>query len=330
MPTKCPGTDSTVAAEELLDAVRHLPDQVRDAAVAAADVEGLPGRGAVSEVVMLGRGVGGVASDVVEMVAERHCSLPVLATGATVPSWLGESSLALAMSQSGSDRATVEAARKARASGATVVAITSGGELMSSFARWGAPVVRIDPGAGPAAGLGVVTVPALVLLERMGLADGMSQLISAAAAQLDARRQLMDASLERIEAMAASVDRRVAVVCGAGAVGKLAARRWVQELDRVGGVASIRRKAPVDDADVQTWVRLGQRVPTGVAAVVLRHDFEPEGLTDAIDHLEGRVSAVFEVTAAGVGALAQLLDLVLVGDAVAAAVAVRRAHPGPG
>ena len=322
-------TDHAVAAEDLLEAVRHLPDQVRDAAVAAADIEGLPERGAVSEVVLLGRGVGGVASDVVEMVAERYCSVPVIATGATVPSWLGQSSLALAMSQSGADRATVEAAGKARASGAAVVAITSGGELMSSLAGWGTPVIRVDPAAGPAAGLGVVTVPALVLLERMGLADGMSGLISAAASQLDARRQLMDSSLEGIDAMAAGVDGRVAVVCGAGALGKLAARRWVQELDRVGGVASIRRKAPVDDDDVQTWVRLGRSVPTGVAAVVLRHDFEPEGLTDAIDHLDGHVAAVFEVTAAGTGALAQLLDLVLVGDAVAATVAVRRGQLGP-
>lgn len=313
-----------MATDDLLEAVRHLPDQVRDAAVAAADIDGLPGRGAVSEVVILGRGAGGVAGDVVEMVAEFHGSVPVLATGATVPSWLGESSLVLAVSQSGDDRSTVEAARQARAAGAAVVAITSGGKLMSECLEWGVPLARVDPAAGPAAGLGVVTVPALVLLERLGLAEGMSRLISDAAEQVEARSRRIDSDHARIEAMAAGVGGRLAVVCGAGAVGKLAARRWVQELDRVGGVASVRRKAPVDDADVQTWARLGQLVPSGVAAIVLRHDFERTGLTDGLDRLDARVAAAYEVRAEGDGALAQLLDLVLVGDAVATVAA------GPG
>ena len=57
----------------------------------------------------------------------------------------------------------------------------------------------------------------------------------------------------------------------------------------------------------------------GVVAVVLRHDHEPEGLAGGRDLLGEVVSTVIEVSAAGDGALAQLLDLVLVADAVAAA-----------
>ena len=317
-----------MVADDLLEALRHLPDQVRDAAVAAADVEGLPAAGEVSEVVIVGAGGGGVAGDVVESVAHLQGSVPVLATGGLSPAWLSESSLVVAVSQSGDDRPTVAAARIARASGAHMVAVTSGGELMELCAGWGVPVTRVDPFAGPAAGLGVVIVPVLVLLERVGVLSGMNRLISDSAEQIEVRGRLIDADPGPVEALADAVAGRMAAVCGSGGVGKHAARRWVHRLDRVGGVASVRRNLPADEAEAASWATLAGRIPAGVVAVVLRHDFEPPGLADRIDLLGPAVDALHEVRAEGEGALTQLLDLVLVGDAVAA-VAARRAGSSP-
>ena len=312
-----------MATDDLLEALRHLPDQVRDAAVSAADVEGLPGPGEVTEVVIVGAGGGGVAGDVVESVAHLQGSVPVLATGGISPAWLSESSLVVAVSQSGDERPTVAATRVARDSGARLVAVTSGGELMELCSEWGVPVARVDPFAGPAAGLGVVIVPVLVLLERAGVLNGMNRLISESAEQIEARRRLFDTDAAPLEALAAGVQGRMAVVCGAGGVGKHAARRWVHRLDRVAGVSSVRRNLPADEAEAGTWTTLAGRVRAGVATIVLRHDFEPPGLADRIDLLGTAVTALYEVRAGGEGALAQLLDLVLVGDAVAELAAPR-------
>ena len=312
-----------MATDDLFEAIRHLPDQVRDAAVAAADVEGLPGPGDVNDVVIVGAGGGGVAGDVVESVAHLQGSVPVQATGGMSPAWLSESSLVVAVSQSGDDQPTVAAARIAHASGARMVAVTSGGELMELCTTWGVPVARVDPSAGPAAGLGVMMVPVLVLLERVGVLAGMNRLISESAEQIEARRRLMDADRGPVEALADGVQGRMAVVCGAGGVGKHAARRWVHRLNRVGGVASVRRNLPADEAEAATWATLARPIPAGVAAIVLRHDFEPRGLADRIDLLGPAVAALHEVRASGEGALAQLLDLILVGDAVAELAAAR-------
>ena len=312
-----------MVAVDLLEALRHLPGQVRDAAVAAADVEGLPARGEISEVVIVGAGGGGVAGDVVESVAHLQGSVPVLATGGISPAWLSESSLVLAVSQSGDDQPTVAAARMAHASGARMVAVTSGGELMGLCAGWGVPVARVDPFAGPAAGLGVVIVPVLVLLERVGALSGMNRLISESAEQIEARRRLLDDAPGPVQMLADGVAGRMAAVCGAGGVGKHAARRWVNRLNRVGDVASMRRNLPADEAEAATWTTLARGVPAGVVAVVLRHDFEPPGLADRVDLLGSAVTALYEVRAEGEGALAQLLDLVLVGDAVAELAAHR-------
>ncbi|MCY4422643.1 MAG: hypothetical protein OXC06_06185 [Acidimicrobiaceae bacterium] len=317
-----------MATDDLFEALRHLPDQVRDAAVSAADVEGLPGPGDVTDVVIVGAGGGGVAGDVVESVAHLQGAVPVQATGGISPAWLSESSLVVAVSQSGDDRPTVAAARAAQAGGARMVAVTSGGELMELCSQWGVPVARVDPLVGPAAGLGVVIVPVLVLLERVGVLAGMNRLISECAEQIEARGRLIDADAASLEALAGGVQERMTVVCGAGGVGKHSARRWVHRLDRVAGVSSVRRNLPADEAEAASWTTLAGRVRAGVATIVLRHDFEPPGLADRIDLLGSAVTALYEVRAEGEGALAQLLDLVLVGDAVAE-LAARRGRDGP-
>ena len=118
----------------------------------------------------------------------------------------------------------------------------------------------------------------------------------------------------------ANTDEPVAIVTGAGAMGKHAARRWVQEIDRVGGVAAVRRRLPTGPVDVETGVRLAAATANGAVLIVLRHDFEPEGLDGGVALLEDAFDEVHTFVAEGDGPLAQLLDLVLLADAVAAAL----------
>ncbi len=309
-----------MSAEELLEALRHLPDQVRDAAVAAADVDDLPDHEGISNVAIFGVGGGRVAADVIEAIGELRGNVPIIATGARCPGWLGESSLAIALSPSGDDQATLAAATEARAAGARLVAVTSGGALGSACKEWGVSVVPVDAEAGPAAGLGVSIVPALVLLERLGLAAGMSRAISGVAEQLAKRHASLDKDLSAIEALASVLLGRIAIVTGAGAMGKHAARRWVQEIDRVGGVAAVRRRLPTGEADVATGVRLSEATTKGAVLVVLRHDYEPEGLDGGVALLTEAFAEIHTFTAEGDGPLAQLLDLVLLADATAAAL----------
>ncbi|MFT5203631.1 MAG: hypothetical protein ACI9C1_003031 [Candidatus Aldehydirespiratoraceae bacterium] len=314
-----------MSAEELLEALRHLPDQVRDAAVAAADVDDLPDREGISNVAIFGVGGGRVAADVIEAIGELRGNVPIIATGARCPGWVGESSLAIALSPSGDEEATLAAATEARAAGARLVAVTSGGALGAACKEWGVPVVPVDAEAGPAAGLGVSIVPALVLLERLGLAAGMSRAISGVAEQLAKRHASLDKDLSAIEALADVLPGRIAIVTGAGAMGKHAARRWVQEIDRVGGVAAVRRRLPTGEADVATGVRLSEATTEGAVLVVLRHDYEPDGLDGGVALLAEAFDEIHTFAAEGDGPLAQLLDLVLLADATAAALVRRTA-----
>ncbi len=53
-----------MATDDLRESVRHLPDQLRDIAVAAADLDQLPDAGGIESVVVLGTGGARVAGDV--------------------------------------------------------------------------------------------------------------------------------------------------------------------------------------------------------------------------------------------------------------------------
>jgi len=310
--------------EELLDAVRFLPSQVRDMAVAAADVDGLPDSSGISNVVILGVGAGRVAGDVVAALAELNAAAPVIATGARCPAWISDQTLVIAVSQSGNEEATVNAARHALDSGGRLVAITSGGRLGELCGEWGVPVVPVDPEAGPSAGVGVAVVPVLVLLERLRLATGMNRIISGTAAQLEVRLRHLSRDSDSIASLASELPGRIAIVTGAGAIGKHASRRWVQELDLVGGVACVRRRIPTDATDIATGRRLADSTVNGAVIIVLRHDFEPAGLDGGVALLNDAFDQVHTFRAGGDGPLAQLFDLILSADAVAAALAADR------
>ncbi len=302
---------------EFTDSVRHLPNQLRDIAVAAADLDGLPNVDGVTSVVILGTGGARIGGDALEAICELTATVPIVATGARCPAWVGDTSLAIVVSRSGDDGGVVEAASAARQAGASLVVITAGGALGDAARSWGVPVVPVDPAAGPALGLGATIVPVLVLLERLGFVSGMTRTVSEAADRLGQRIDdlLIDETVRRL---ADALPGRIALVTAAGSIGKHAARRWVQELDRVGGVSAVRRRLPTGRTDVETGLRLHAAARDGVVLVMLRHDDEPAGLDGGVSLAREQFEHVFEIDAHGEGPLAQLLDLVLVGDAVAA------------
>lgn len=302
---------------EFTESVRHLPDQLRDIAVAAADLDGLPEVDGVTSVVILGTGGARVGGDALEAICELTAQVPIVATGARCPAWVSGSTLAIAVSRSGDDGGVVEAADAARSAGAALVAITSGGALGEAARSWGVPVVPVDPAAGPAVGLGASIVPVLVLLERLGFVSGMTRTVSDAADRLGQRIDELLAD-DVVHQLADVLPGRIALVTAAGSIGKHAARRWVQELDRFGGVSAVRRRLPTGRTDVETGLRLDQATAEGVVLVMLRHADEPPGLDGGVALAHERFQHVFEIEAEGEGPLAQLLDLVLVGDAVAA------------
>src|SRR5690606_18398347 len=131
-----------------------------------------------------------------------------------------------AVSASGNTEETVEAAQAAEAAGAKLVVLSSGGTLGAMAEASGAPHVRIPEIAMPRAGVGNVSIPALLVLERVGLLPGASEQVAAAIDQLKRRRDKLIQDGSSAHRAAATIGRTMPIAYGGEALGEVAAYRF--------------------------------------------------------------------------------------------------------
>ena len=326
-----------VDSQGMFDATAGLPEQVQDAAARAAGLDGLPARERVEHVVVLGMGGSGVAGDVLAATAGPFMPVPVVVSkGYELPAFVGEGSLVFAISFSGNTEETVEAASAAAVEGAKVVAITQGGELGRLAESWGAPRVGVpDTIPQPRAGLGALAIPPLVVLEEIGLFPGAGQWIDLAVDQLMRRRDELVAEDSPAEQLARHLGRTVPMVLGGGAIGAVAAQRWKTQVNENAKSPAFWNAHPeLCHNEVAGWGQNGDVTRQVFSIVNLRHEFEHPQVMRRFDVvnalLDEVVAGIHEIEAEGEGQLAQLLDLVLVGDFVSLHLAAQEGiDPGP-
>src|SRR5215218_2832382 len=296
-----------------LDAVGGLPEQLAEAHRSARetiDPIALPSPADIDDVVVLGMGGSGIAGDVLAAVANATLPVPVVVLKQIrTPRFVGPRTLAFAVSYSGDTDETLRMAAGALDAGARLVTVSRGGELEALAGERGAVHVACPPGYLPRAAVGALLTPLFVVLERMGLLPGAGEWLDAAGRQLAARREKCGADVDAPANPAREIARRIGttipIFYGGGALGAVAAQRWKCDVTR----------------QVFTLVEL-------------RHDFEHEqlgrrfALTRAL--IEEALAQVLEVRAEGQGRLAQLLDLMYVGDWASCYLALDHdVDPGP-
>jgi glucose/mannose-6-phosphate isomerase len=323
---------------DMFDAIAGLPEQVETAAASAADVSGpLPNHDDIENVVVLGMGGSGIAGDVVREVAGPFMPVPlVVHKGYGIPNFIGDNTLVFAVSFSGNTEETLEAVAEAAASGAHIVTVSNGGELRVMAQDWGVPHVPIADGIPmPRAGIGAVTIPPLVVLERVGLFPGAASWIDAAVEQLRRRRDELVADANPAKDLARRIGRQLPIVYGGGGLGGVAALRWKNQFNENAKVPSFWNQIPeLCHNELCGWGQHGDVTRQVFRLIDLRHDFEhPQVMRrfELVDEMVDEVVAeIEEVRAEGEGALAQLLDLVLYGDFVSLHLAYQSGvDPGP-
>jgi len=318
-------------------ATAALPEQVADALGAARDLEGLPDHEYVEQVVVLGMGGSGIAGDVMVAVAGPFVPVPIIVVKSyDLPDFVGPGSLVFALSFSGDTEETVEAAGEAAAAGANVVAVTSGGELARLAREWSAPAVAVPADIPqPRAALGAMAIPALIVLEEIGLFPGATRWVELAVDQLARRRDMLVAPGNQAEALARTIGRTIPLVHGAQSLGAAAALRWKTQINENAKSPAFAAVYPeLCHNEIAGWGQNGDVTRQIMTLVNLRHDAEHPQVVRRFelvaDLLREVVADIVEVRAEGEGDLAQLLDLILVGDFVSLHLAAQEGiDPGP-
>lgn len=320
-----------------------LPEQVEDAAaratVVAKELAGRVEATSIANIVVLGMGGSGITGDLLVAAADPLLPVPVLVTKSyECPAFVGPESLVFAVSASGDTEETVQAATDAEAAGATLVAVTGGGQLAALAEAWGAPVIPVPDGIPqPRAALGALAIPPLVVLDQLGLYRGGATWIAAAVDQLKRRRDEIEAAGDSSApaAVARRIGRTMALVHGGGLVGSAAAQRWKTQINENAKAPAFWSTQPeLCHNEICGWGQNGDVTRQVITAVALRHEGEHPQVGRRFELvgeiLREVVADVVEVPAAGDGDLAQLLDLVIFGDYVSLWLAVQTGvDPGP-
>jgi len=335
--TDVPVADGVLDSLDMFEVTASLPEQVGAAVGAARPLDLGIERAYVENVVVLGMGGSGIAGDVMVAVAGPFVPVPIVVVKTyEIPDFVGQGSLVFAISFSGDTEETVEAAGEAVNAGASLVAVTSGGELGRLADDWGAPVVPVPATIPqPRAALGAMAIPPLVVLEDIGLFPGASQWVALAVDQLKYRRDRLVLPGSEAEELARRIGRTIPLVHGAQALGAAAALRWKAQINENAKSPAFWAVYPeLCHNEIAGWGQHGDVTRQVITLVNLRHDAEHPQVVRRFDFvadvLREVVADIVEVRAEGEGDLAQLLDLVLVGDFVSLHLAAREGvDPGP-
>jgi glucose/mannose-6-phosphate isomerase len=321
----------------MLDAAAGLPEQIEAAVAATHEVGGFPAHDAIESVVVLGMGGSGIAGDVCTAIAGPFMPVPVIVQkGYAPPQFVSESTLVFAVSCSGNTEETIEAASMAAMAGARMVVVCAGGELASLAGEWGAPHIPVPTSIPqPRAAIGALAMPPLVVLEAVGLFPGASEWIADAVSQLKRRRDALVKDGNEAEGLARRIGRQLPLIYGGAALGAVAAMRWKTQFNENAKVAAFWNTSPeLTHNEVCGWGQNGDVTRQVFRLVNLRHDHEHPQIARRFDLVNEAVDEVVadleEVRAKGDGALAQLLDLILVGDFTSIHSALQAGvDPGP-
>jgi glucose/mannose-6-phosphate isomerase len=187
----------------------------------------------------------------------------------------------------------------------------------------------------PRAGIGAVAIPPMVVLEEIGLFPGAQQWIDFAVEQLTERRDQLTSDGSPAQELARVIGRTIPLIHGGSSLGAVAAARWKTQVNENANAPAFWNTHPeLCHNEMQGWGQHGDVTRQVLTLVNLRHEFEHPQIARRFDvvrpMLEEVVAEVRDVWAEGEGELAQLLDLVMLGDFVSLHLAGQEGiDPGP-
>lgn len=160
-------------------------------------------KSAVKQVVIAGMGGSGIGGNLIKALTTDTCIVPIeVSKSYDIPGYVGPGTLFIACSFSGNTEETLAASEKAKANGAQIVAITSGGK-MGEFAKGNGYDCIYIPGRSnsPRASIGYSFIQILLILKHFGLipTDHFYE-IEASAALLEKEQSAIQAKAKEITA----------------------------------------------------------------------------------------------------------------------------------
>ncbi|HEX2820871.1 MAG TPA: SIS domain-containing protein [Streptosporangiaceae bacterium] len=188
-------------------------------------------------IVVAGMGASGLAGEMLDAIVGPGSPVQVLAlSGDLLPGWVGAADAVIAVSCSGATPETLAVAAEAARRGCRLVGVGAQGSPLHRLAEQArAPFIQVVPAGWPRSMLWAVSIPLLVIAERLGIARIGADVYELAASRLEeVSHQCRPASESFVnpgKSLALDLVGALPMVWGTSALSGVAARRFASQLN---------------------------------------------------------------------------------------------------
>lgn len=278
---------------------------------------------APSQIVLTGLGGSAAGGDFVRAIFDAQSGIPFLVNrDYHLPAFVSERTLVIAASYSGNTEETISAYADAKARGARILCVTSGGQLEALAGADGNPCVIIPSGQPPRTALGYMMMPVLEICERLGFVP--PQPFGEAIETLRKGRESWNVEREFSENEAKSLAQvlhgNVSVLYGLGSWQGLVAYRWKGQICENSKNLTFSHAFPeLNHNEVLGWVKADSQGVAKWIAIILEDDSPSPKMAErarVTSELISGVADVYRARAVGSTLLARILSLTYMGDFV--------------
>ena len=311
---------------EMGKAIREMGSHFRDAARLTNEAlasQTLPSKSNIQSIVVAGLGGSAIGGDLVRSYLADSLGVPMSINRTySLPGFVGKNTLVIASSYSGDTEESLSMFADAKARGAMIVCITTGGKIAGLAAENKLPLITLPKGFQPRAGLAYSFVPILLLLEKLGFTSGEMANIEDAAKTLDtlaARYSTHSSDANTALALATKLNTKIPVIYSSNDVIDTVNLRWRGQIQENAKHVAFGNILPeMNHNEINGWDHPRSVLDT-FAVIFLRsmadeHERVAKRFDILKDVIHQRSIAIEEHSSEGATRLARMFSLVSLGD----------------
>jgi glucose/mannose-6-phosphate isomerase len=316
--------------EGMIERIKELPVQCRQAWRAAMDFSLPPHYANVDKVVILGMGGSAIGGDLVRSLVQSESKIPIIVhRDYGLPAFADVRTLVIASSYSGNTEETLSAFEAALTSGYKKLVITTGGKLKEMAEANIIPVFKYDYKSEPRAALGFSFLATLCFMQKLGFISDKTgdvaeaiQLLEQLSARLDEKSPLKRNPAKQL---AQKLYGRLPVIYGAGITAEVA-HRWKTQINENSKAWGFYEVFPELNHNATVGFPLPKEIASKIRVVLLRSPGFSERIKlryDVTGELLKQAGVAYEsVDSEGESPLAQMMSLIMLGDFVSYYLAI--------
>ena len=303
--------------------VESFPEQIQAAANSGQDlVIRAPGNAKV--VIVTGLGGSAISGDLARSIAGSSLRLPLIVNrDYDLPGFVDSSSMVIACSYSGNTEETLSAYRQARQAGASVLCITSGGQLESMAKADGYPIFRLPGGLPPRAALGYSLTTLLIALQKTKIVPNMESRYRKPCAACEIAGALWKSesgSGNPAKVLANSLYDKVVAVYGSSGMMDAVAFRWRTQIEENAKILALHQALPEMNHNELVGWKYPEDVLRRIGVVLLRDKGDHPQIQRRFDLtrevIAGKAGALHEIWTEGESRFSRVLSSIYLGDFV--------------